>query len=136
MMQKDIRWKQRFENFEKAFFLLDQSLKLKVPDITQRAGIIQFYEMAFELAWKTLKDYLEEVGGFYDITSPRDVIKKGFQEGILKQGQDWMQALEDRNLTSHTYDETKVEAIELLIRKTYYALLKDTHTFFKEKFSA
>ena len=57
--KKDIRWRQRFENFENAYALLEKYIDTKNPDELDRAGIIQFFEMAFELAWKLMKDYLE-----------------------------------------------------------------------------
>lgn len=58
----DIRWKQRFHNLKKSFSGLETALKITNPDIVQKAGIIQFFEMTFELAWKTIKDYLEYNG--------------------------------------------------------------------------
>lgn len=58
----DIRWRQRFTNLKKAFDGLSQALAIDNPDIVQRAGIIQFFKMSFELSWKTIKDYLEYNG--------------------------------------------------------------------------
>ena len=59
MNQRETRWKQRFENFEKSYRLLEQSLEIESPSIVERAGIIQFFEITLELSWKRLKDYLE-----------------------------------------------------------------------------
>ena len=78
MEDKDVRWIQRFQNFEKAISHLDTALQLKDPDILQKAGIIQFFEMSYELAWNTIKDYLEEQG-FNDVKSPRSAFKKAFE---------------------------------------------------------
>ncbi len=103
MKNKDIRWIQRFQNFEKAFLLLQETVQIKSPSVTERAGLIQFFEMTFELAWKLLKDYEEEEG--FVIKSPRDAIKQAFQTNIINEGHTWIDALEDRNLTSHTYHE-------------------------------
>jgi len=67
--------------------------------------LIQRFEYTFELAWKTLKDYLEanEV-----ITKfPRDVIKAAFQYELIKDGEVWMDMLEKQNLLAHTYDEKR-----------------------------
>ena len=87
----------------------------------ERAGIIQFYEMTFELAWKVMKDYLENSG--YIIKSPRDAIKQAFQMGIIENGHIWIDALEDRNLTTHTYEESKALEIDEKIRNIYYPII-------------
>ncbi len=113
----DIRWIQRLQNFKRANTLLQSSLKVENPSQLERAGIIQFYEMAFELSWKTLKDYLTELG--YEMSSPRQAIKQGFQSNILTEGHTWIKALEDRNLTVHTYDEKKAIEVENDIRNLY-----------------
>ncbi len=60
MESKDIRWKQRFQNFERSLQYLEQALNIQQPDIIQEAGLIHFFEMSFELAWNVVKDYLEE----------------------------------------------------------------------------
>ena len=132
MENKDIRWKQRFQNFEKAKALLENALEMKQPDIIYRAGIIQFFEMTFELSWKTLKDYLQEQG-FAEIKTPRESIKKAFEIGLLKNGHKWMKALEDRNLTAHTYDEATAIEVERLIRNDYYPLLDNLYSTLLEK---
>lgn len=119
---KDIRWKQRFVNFEKSFKLLEKFIALNEPDEIARAGGIQFFEMTFELAWKTLKDYLENEKLI--AKSPRETIKLAFQIGLISDGHDWMDGLDDRNLTVHTYDEETAVQIEHRIRDKYYPLLK------------
>ena len=121
-MNQDIRWKQRFQNFEKSLHYLDEAMKIINPDIVQKAGLIQFFEMSFELAWNTLKDYLEEQG-FIDVKSPRAAIKKAFETGLITDGHTWLKALENRNLTSHTYDENTANQVVELIRNNYYSLL-------------
>jgi nucleotidyltransferase substrate binding protein (TIGR01987 family) len=118
----DIRWRQRYQNFEKSLRYLEQAMAINNPDIIQRAGLIQFFEMSFELAWNTLKDYLEEQG-FIDVKSPRAAIKKAFETGLVTDGHNWLKALEDRNLTSHTYDEATANQVVELIRNSYYPLL-------------
>lgn len=120
-MDQDIRWLQRYENFKKAFNYLGHSLSIKEPSDTERAGIIQFYEIAFELAWKTLKDILTEEG--YTVRSPREAIKIAFQAGYIVHGQIWLEALEDRNLTVHTYDENTAMLVLGKIQSDYYPIL-------------
>lgn len=128
---KEIRWKQRFENFDKAFKLLEKFNKLENPDEIERAGGIQFFEMAIELAWKTIKDYLEDQG--YIVKSPRESIKTAFQHDLLINGHDWLDALDDRNLTVYTYDEGTAEIVISRIKCKYFPLLKDLHgKFLKE----
>ncbi|MBN1849210.1 MAG: nucleotidyltransferase substrate binding protein [Deltaproteobacteria bacterium] len=128
---KDIRWKQRFQNYEKAFLLMKRTLEIQNPSEAEKGGIIQFYEMAFELAWKLMKDYLEEVG--YTVNSPREAIKQAFQSGIIEDGQKWIEALEDRNLTTHTYDESIAEKVVSAIRSLYFPILMQLYSFMKKE---
>ncbi|MBN7809810.1 nucleotidyltransferase substrate binding protein [Algoriphagus sp. H41] len=132
MFDDDIRWIQRFDNFSKAIGHLENALHIPSPDLVQKAGIIQFFEMSFELAWNMLKDYLEEQG-FVDIKSPRSAIKKAFEMNILEDGHDWMDLLQDRNLTAHTYDEQKATEMELLIRDKYFPVMKALHDSFRDR---
>ncbi|OOM16540.1 nucleotidyltransferase substrate binding protein [Clostridium saccharobutylicum] len=122
---KDIRWKQRFENFNKAYILLEKySTKAKLSELEQ-AGIIQFFQMTFELGWKVLKDYLEADG--YIVKSPRETIKQAFQNEIINDGHIWMDALLIRNLTTHTYDENLANKMVSGIVKIYFPELKKMH---------
>ena len=129
--KKDIRWKQRFQNYEKAFLLIQRTLEIQNPTEAEKGGIIQFYEMAFELSWKLMGDYLEELG--YRINSPREAIKQAFQAGIIEDGQKWIEALEDRNLTTHTYDEKTAQKVVYAIRTLYFPLLVQLYSFMKKE---
>ena len=128
---QDIRWKQRFVHFQKAFLLLEQTMAIEHPSDAERAGLIQFFEMSFELAWKVLKDYLEEEG--FSIVSPRDTIKQAFQAGLLDDGHVWIEALKDRNLTVHTYEEKIALAVEEKIRYSYFPALLTLSRKFSSK---
>lgn len=114
---KEIRWKQRFENFEKTYKLLKKYSNKSITNELEKAGIIQFFEMAFELAWKVLKDYLESEG--YVVKSPRETIKQAFQIGLIDNGHVWIDALADRNLTTHTYDEELASKMAIEIISIY-----------------
>jgi nucleotidyltransferase substrate binding protein (TIGR01987 family) len=105
---------------------LTTALGIVSPDIVQKAGLIQFFEMSFELAWKTMKDYLE-AEGYNEIRSPRDTIKKVFEISLIANGHDWLQALEDRNNSSHAYDEEMANEICELIILKYFPLLQDLY---------
>lgn len=128
---KDIRWKQRFQNFERAFALLEQAIQITAPSEVERAGLIQFFEMSFELAWKLLKDFLEAEG--FTVRSPRDVLKQAFQASYIADGHTWIDALQDRNLTTHTYDEATAITVERQIRESYYPLLAQLYQDFKPR---
>lgn len=118
-----IRWKQRLSNFKKSMRHLAVAVEIEEPSIIQQAGTIQFFEMNFELAWKTLKDYLEEQG-FTDVKSPKATIKKAFEIELIEDGHMWLEALENRNLAAHTYDDKTAQEIYTLICHNYFPLLE------------
>jgi len=134
MTERDKRWLLRFENFEKAFSRLQSALKVTEEhpnDELFQAGLIQTYEFTFELAWKTLKDYLEAEG--FDVPSPRKTIRQAFQAGYLKDGEDWLKALDDRNRTAHAYGESLAKQVIADIRNKYEPIIKDLYSFFKHE---
>lgn len=105
-MDRDIRWKQRFENYEKALLLLRQALaNVEKLSELEKQGAVHRFEFTSELAWKTLKDYLEYNGLVLDQVVPSTVIKQAFAAKIISDGQLWIDMLRCRNLMSHTYDE-------------------------------
>lgn len=118
----DVRWKQRLSNLQKSLSHLEEAVEIENPSIIQQAGTIQFFEMSFELSWKTLKDYLEEQG-FVDVKSPKATIKKAFEISLLQNGHMWLEALENRNLAAHTYDDETAREIYELICHSYFPLL-------------
>jgi len=127
----DMRWKQRFVNFERAYSLLESVIDQHDLTDVERAGLIKFFEMTFELAWKLLKDYLGAEG--YDVKSPRGAIKQAFQIGLIEDGENWLIALEDRNLTTHTYDEETARNVERSIKENYEPLMRSLHCWFEGK---
>ena len=130
-MTEDIRWKQRFQQFESAYALLQQALAISAPSVVERAGVVHFFEISFELGWKLLKDYLEAEG--FSPIGPRDAIKQAFQSGLIEDGHGWMQALSDRNLTTHTYNEKTAVEVDGKIRSAYAPLLFALHAAFRER---
>lgn len=128
---QDIRYKQRFENFKKSFLLLKQAIDIETPSIVERAGAIQFFEITFELSWKLMKDYLEYLG--YSIKSSRETIKTAFSIGIIENGEVWLKALMDRNLTTHTYDENDADEIYENIKNSYFSLLEKLYLKFEDE---
>lgn len=124
MSTQDIRWEQRLQNYKKTMVYLETALEIEKPDLVQKAGIIHFFEMSFELARKLLKDYLE-AQGFQDVKSPRAALKTAFEVGLIPNGHDWLDLLVDRNLTSHIYDEEKATEMEALIHQKYFPIMKE-----------
>lgn len=122
---KDIRWKQRFENFNKVYILLEKYSKERNLSELEQAGIIQFFERTFELAWKVLKDYLEKDG--FIVKSPREAIKQAFQNDLINDGHIWIEALANRNLTTHTYDSELANKIVQEIVNRYFPEIKIMH---------
>ncbi|HPT15572.1 MAG TPA: nucleotidyltransferase substrate binding protein [Bacteroidales bacterium] len=131
MEELDIRWKQRFSNFGKSYLLLEKAVVKSELNEIEKAGIVQVFEMTFELAWKTLKDYL--VQNNVDVRFPRDVIKESFRYELITDGETWMDMLEKRNLLSHTYDEATVELVLMLIRGKYFSAISQVYQFLLAK---
>lgn len=130
-MNKTVRWHQRFRNLEKVFGQLGKGLALANPTDIEKQGIIQSFEFTFELAWKTLKDYLEsqQVAAQF----PRDVIKQAFHYQIITNGDVWMDMLDKRNAMAHTYDEAAANRAISLIAQQYYPALQQGINFLQGK---
>jgi len=120
---KDIRWQQRFSNFDKAFRQLEKYVGQEEMNELEKQGLIKSFEYTYELAWKTLQDLLSHIG-YKDIVGPKPVIQQCFQDGYIADGEAWIRMHNSRNLTSHTYNkETAEEIVESIIIE-YYLLLK------------
>lgn len=128
MNQQDIRWQQRFSNYKKALIKLKQAVEImskkvehsdEVDELLQE-GLIQRFEHTHELAWKVMKDYAE-YQGYTDIRGSRDAIRKALEIGLIADKQ-WMETIEDRNLTSHNYNNDIAAEIYENIMQTYYPL--------------
>lgn len=118
--QTDVRWKQRFDNLQRALRQLEAAVQAHqaLPDNELMViALIKAYEFCFELSWKTLKDLLAWNG--IDAKLPREVIKQAFAHGLLENGQIWIDMLEQRNQLTHTYDQAKAEAATRLITDRY-----------------
>jgi nucleotidyltransferase substrate binding protein (TIGR01987 family) len=130
MENEDIRWKQRFANYEQALeqFIEGVESNGSNPVNIIKEGIIHRFEFTHELAWKVMKDYLE-FEGYQDITGSRSATKEAFNSGLIREGQIWMNMIESRNNTVHTYNEAILEKEFTKIIIDYYPLLKE----FREK---
>jgi len=122
-VSEDIRWKQRFSNYKKAVSQLTEFIEKEKLNKFEVQGLIQCFEYTFELAWKTMKDYLEQEG--FEVKSPRSTIQTAFQIQLITDGHVWIDALEKRNLMAHTYDEEVANEAEQLIKQMYYPAIKE-----------
>jgi nucleotidyltransferase substrate binding protein (TIGR01987 family) len=124
-MEKDIRWIQRLDNFQKAVKLLLEVKTMELDELSQleKEGIIQRFEYTLELGWKTLKDKMEFDGLILDRISPKVVVKEAFQAKYIDQIEVWFEMLNDRNLLSHSYDLETFEAVIPEIKSVYAPLL-------------
>jgi len=131
MVEKDIRWIQRFNNYRRALKKFNQAVDIisnklewgeEIDDLLEE-GLIQRFEYTHELAWKVMKDYAQ-YQGYTNIQGSRDAFRKAFEMGIIE-NEAWMESINDRNLTSHNYDdETVAEILESII-DTYALLFND-----------
>ena len=126
-MRADIRWQQRFANFCKALAQLDEAVLVVNPSQLERAGIIKIFGFTAELAWNTLKDYLNEQG-INELTGSRDAVRAAFKNGIIQDGMNWMKMIDSRNQTSHIYKEEIAEDILHDIQKVYHPLFHELLT--------
>lgn len=124
----EIRWKQRFANYEKALKQLESAVNeygKEAPDIVKE-GIIQRFEFTHELAWKVMKDYLE-YEGYQNINGSRSASRTAFKIGLIGEGQTWMDMIESRNRTVPVYDEKILNTEFLKIEDHYFPLFKQLY---------
>lgn len=96
-MEQEIRWKQRFQNFEKAFLFFQTAVDQANYSPIEVSGLVQSFEFTFELGWKTIKDYLYDQG--IETQFPKQAIKEGFNTKIIADGHSWMHMLEKRTFS-------------------------------------
>lgn len=125
------RWKQRFQNFEKAFLFLESAVRKDEYNPIEIGGLVQAFEFTFELAWKTVKDYLYEQG--LETNFPREAIKQAFSSEIITDGHTWIEMLEKRNELSHTYNEEVAEHAVTVIKNSYFLAIEQVYFYLKSR---
>ena len=119
------RWQYRFDNYKRAFTLLREAIEYhqerELTDL-EKEGTIQRFEYTWELAWKTLKDYLEDQGVVLEKITPKAVIVASVEAKIISNQEIWMQALDDRNKMSHVYSTVVFEKVISNIAAGYLSL--------------
>ena len=121
-MTQDIRWQQRFDNFNRALKQLTAAVELSAQrEFTQleKQGVIQGFEFVHELAWNVLKDLLE-FEGIQGIVGSRGTVREAFKRDLLADGELWLDMIDKRNLTSHTYNAELAQDMVNTIVHSYY----------------
>lgn len=126
----DIRWIQRLDSYHRARLRLISAVELaatrELSDL-EKQGLIQAFEFVFELAWNVMKDYFIYQGN-PDISGSRDAIRMSFKQGLITDGQGWMDMIKSHNQTAHTYNEAVANAIVKQILTQYHALFAEFET--------
>lgn len=134
MNDRDIRWRQRFSNYKKALRKLEEAAKRIEEDYEVdeegnidkddflddiiKEGVIQRFEYTHELAWNVMKDYLNEIGGI-KVLGSKDSTRQALAGQLITHGEVWMEMIQSRNQTSHTYNEEVADGIFRKIIKEY-----------------
>lgn len=138
MEDQDIRWVQRFVSFSKAFKQLEDAVILsndRPLSKLEEQGMIQAFEYTHELAWKTMKDFLQDKGN-NALFGSKDVTRAAFKLGLIENGDVWMDMIKSRNQTSHTYnEEVAVEIVNDIINHYFnnFILLHEKLNELKEE---
>jgi nucleotidyltransferase substrate binding protein (TIGR01987 family) len=119
----ELRWKQRFSDFSRAYSYLHRAVDLdRVRPLSEleRLGLIHCFEFTHELAWNVLKDYLTEQG-IVGLVGSKDATRSAFSNQLIEDGEAWMKMIQSRNLTSHTYNVDIANEVVQDILEHYHA---------------
>jgi nucleotidyltransferase substrate binding protein (TIGR01987 family) len=125
-MKTELRWIQRFNNFDKALSQLTRFIEKNSLSELEQQGLIQSFEYNYELAWNTIKDFYEDQGES-TIQGSRDAIRLAFKRGLIDNGETWMKMIKSRTMTTHTYNKDTANEIVKEICNTYYNEFKKLH---------
>jgi nucleotidyltransferase substrate binding protein, HI0074 family len=131
----DKRWNEKLDDFGKPLLRLNESIdesKSNPLSSTLKDGVIQRFEFCYEICWKLIKYYLENEG-IQEAKSPKSTFREAFKIGIIEDGEKWIDMLNDRNLTSHVYDEEVALDIYGKILSTYFKQMNNMHILLKSK---
>lgn len=121
MGHEDVRWWQRLDQFSRALAQLNSAVELaarrELSDLEEQ-GLIQSFEFTHELAWNAMKDFLES-RGVRNLFGSKDTSRSAFKQGLIDNGEVWMEMIKSRNLTTHTYNQDVASEIARAIRENY-----------------
>jgi nucleotidyltransferase substrate binding protein (TIGR01987 family) len=127
-MRKNLppRWQQRLNNYSNALAQLKSGVELSTQrslSNLEKQGLIQSFEFTHELAWNVMKDYFANQGN-PNITGSRDAVREAFSKGLVAAGEDWMEMIQSRNQTTHTYNQKVADEIVERITAVYFSLFE------------
>ena len=126
--------KAKHEDFERALKKLKIALEKNIADDELYLdGLIQRFEFCFELSWKVMQNFLSYEG--ISVNSPRSAIRKSFENEIIFDVESWLDMLESRNLSTHTYDELTAKEIYKNIEEKYIFLFENFNSTMQEIFA-
>ena len=112
-MPPDIRWQQRFANFCLALDQLETFFEPPALNERERQGLIKAFEYCFELGWNTLR--------------------LAFRMGLIDDGEGWLAMVQDRNLTSHTYNRSTAEQVSEQVAARYLPCFRELRLVLSER---
>jgi nucleotidyltransferase substrate binding protein (TIGR01987 family) len=134
-MNNDIRWKQRFQNFENAYNtfvrMIDRHERTPDDEAVQMA-LVQSFEFTFEMSWNVMKDYLENEG-YDEVGNSKQAVRVAFQAGLIVRAEEWMDAIRIRNLSSHTYNQQILHETVTFIAQIFFPLVRNLYFDLKAK---
>jgi nucleotidyltransferase substrate binding protein (TIGR01987 family) len=134
MFDPDIRWRQRLQNYSRAVSLLASAVgRVDALNDLEKEGAVQRFEYTVELAWKSLKDYLEFSGVELPSVTPKSVVKAAFAARVIVDGQLWIDMIDHRNRLSHKYDQALLSQGLGEIRARYLPALEALHLYLQEQ---
>jgi nucleotidyltransferase substrate binding protein (TIGR01987 family) len=130
--EADVRWRQRYANYCRALEQLEGFFE--PPELNEREeqGLIKAFEYTFELGWNTLRDLLRSEGSA-DLIGSRDTLREAFRVGLIADGSSWMAMIQDRNLTSHSYNRATAMEIASHIRGSYLTCFRQLRTSLEQR---
>lgn len=123
MAAPDIRWKQRFSNYQRALSQLTKFIDKGTLNELEQIGLIKAFEFTHELAWNVMKDYFAWQG-ITAIAGPRDAMREAFQHNLIKDGDKWMDMIKSRNMSSDAYDQKTADEIGKQVVEVYFVLFQ------------
>ena len=134
-MNNEIRWKQRFQNFENAYNTFNRMIdryKTSPDDEAVKMALVQAFEFTFELSWNTMKDYLENEG-FDEVKNSKQTIRTAFQAELITDAEQWMDVVQKRNLASHAYNQVILNETVNYIINSFFPLARKLYEDLKKQ---